>query len=346
MDLAARKRSVYTEEHFSRRDEQDDTIFYAKDRFVSHLDTYALSTIERIIGLLIVEERPSVLDLMASWDSHIPDSLQPCEVVGLGLNEQELTKNKKLTSYVIHDLNKAPHLPFSDNRFDVVLNTVSVDYMTKPFEVFEEVGRVLKPGGLFLVLFSNRFFPEKVVRIWAQSNEYERIMLVEDFFSACGLFGETTVYISKGKPRPKDDKYAHLGIPSDPVYAVYAEKRGGVLQRRRPDLYAALSQGAGLTAQELEERKSLTREQFICPHCGVRMKKWAVPDHPFSLWTNAYLYICFNDECPYLVRGWEVMSRQGNSGSYRQMYNPESDCLMPVPIPHLNALKEGIVEQD
>ena len=31
-------------------------------------------------------------------------------------------------------------------RFDVVTNTVSVDYLTKPLQVFQEVGRVLRPG--------------------------------------------------------------------------------------------------------------------------------------------------------------------------------------------------------
>ena len=61
----------------------------------------------------------------------------------------------------MHDLNRTPTLPFEDESFDVVLNTVSVDYLTRPFEVFAEVGGVLRPGGLFLVTFSNRAFPQK-----------------------------------------------------------------------------------------------------------------------------------------------------------------------------------------
>ena len=99
-------------------------------------------------------------------------------MVGLGLNENELKINKSLTEFVIHDLNHDPHLPFSDNTFDAVLNTVSVDYLVKPVEVFQEVNRVLKPGGLFLVIFSNRLFPQKAVKIWRQSSEEERLILV------------------------------------------------------------------------------------------------------------------------------------------------------------------------
>jgi len=124
---------------------------------------------------------------MAGWDSHIPEDLRAREAVGLGLNENELRKNKVLSETVIHDLNKDPYLPFPDNRFDVVVNTVSVDYMTKPAEVFKEVGRVLKPGGLFLVIFSNRMFPEKAVKVWREAGEDERVLLVEDFFKEAGL---------------------------------------------------------------------------------------------------------------------------------------------------------------
>jgi ubiquinone/menaquinone biosynthesis C-methylase UbiE len=53
-----------------------------------------------------------------------------------------------LTEYVVQDLNTNPVLPFQDNTFDVITNVVSVDYLTKPLEVFREMNRVLKPGGL------------------------------------------------------------------------------------------------------------------------------------------------------------------------------------------------------
>jgi hypothetical protein len=57
------------------------------------------------------------------------------------------------------------------------------------------------------------------------------------------------------------------------------------------------------------------------------------------------MYICFNDACPYYVRGWDKMCSQGNRGnSYRLMYNPEKDTTLPIPVPSPKALREGIVE--
>ena len=47
-----------------------------------------------------------------------------------------------------------------------------------------------------------------------------------------------------------------------------------------------------------------------CPYCGDRLRKYEVPHSAFEIdyWYEAdHLYICFNDECPYFVRGWEWM---------------------------------------
>lgn len=191
---------------FARLDESDDDLFYARDRFVNHLDTVALHTVEQVISQLMVMEEPVILDLMASWNSHLPASLNPAKVVGLGLNRNELEGNPALTEWVIHDVNKEPRLPFTDNYFDAVINTVSVDYMTQPIEVFREVARVLKPGGLFRVIFSNRMFPQKATQIWRNSSEPERIVLVEEFFRQAGMCDTVSSFLSKGKSRPADDK--------------------------------------------------------------------------------------------------------------------------------------------
>jgi SAM-dependent methyltransferase len=335
---------IFAKDAFSRLDESNDAQFYATDRFVSHLDSLALETVEKLIGEVIVEENPVILDLMAGWDSHIPEKLEPSRVVGLGLNKNELSRNTSLSEIIIHDLNMDPALPFPDETFDAVINTVSVDYMTKPVQVFREVGRILKPGGLFLVIFSNRMFPEKAVRVWKESSEDERVLLVEDFFKEARLFEKTSVFVSKGKPRPENDKYTHLGIPSDPIYAVYADKKGGSPCKARP--VVTMAYGALLEGEELEKRKKAIKKKLCCPYCGEKLRKWAVPDNPFACaWDNDFMYICFNDACPYYVRGWDVMHKEGTGGvSYRLMYNPEKDRCLPVPVPTPKALKEGIID--
>jgi SAM-dependent methyltransferase len=326
---------------FSRLDEGDDSLFYANERFVQHLDAVALGAVEQLIGSLIWEEGPVILDLMAGWDSHIPGTLKPRRVVGLGLNGNELARNRALTERVSHDVNRDPRLPFPDGMFDVVLNTVSVDYMTRPVEVFREVGRILKPGGLFLVTFSNRMFERKATKIWRESGEAERVDMVEEIFDLAGVFDKPSVFVSKGRPRPRDDKYSDLGIPSDPIYAVYADRRGGNgKQRSTPQPY-----GSKFAPEELTRRMAEVKDTLRCPHCDERLRKWAVPQNPFSEWDTDFLYVCFSDECPYLVRGWEVMFKQGNRGlSYRFSYHHLRDRCMSIPVPTLHAGKDGIID--
>jgi SAM-dependent methyltransferase len=338
-------------EAFSRLDECNDSIFYSRERLVPHLDATALGTVEKLLEKLIVEDNPRILDLMASWDSHIPSRLHSCKITGLGMNKTELRINAVLSDYVIHDLNRDSRLPFPDGSFDIVLNTVSVDYLIHPVDVFREVGRVLQPGGLFLTIFSNRMFPEKAVKIWREASEEERILLVENYYKEAGAFDRTELFISRGLPRPKDDKNAGRGIPSDPVYAVYAEKsigaeKSGAALNRKPRPAVESLKEKRIAAQTLETKKLHIYETLECPHCNEKMKKWEVPENPFeATWENEFLYICFNDNCPYYVRGWDhIYKTTSRIASYRFMYNPEKNICSPIPVPSPKALREGIID--
>ena len=335
---------LYGSDAFSREDEGDDRHFYAQDRFVSHLDSRALGAVEAIIGTLIVEARPRVLDLMAGWDSHLPETLEPEYVVGLGLNRNELCDNPRLNSRVILDLNACDQLPFRDECFDVVLNVVSVDYLIRPFEVFKEVGRVLRPGGLFLVIFSNRMFPSKAVRIWRDSDEKERILLVEDFFRCAGSFHPPMLFSWLGRPRPADDPYAGVTPTSDPVYAVYAERRG-TAPNSGPRPVPSLDRPGPWGAAEVRRRMTLTRRTMTCPYCGGPLLEWKAPDGPFAEWDATHYHVCFDDRCPFYVRGWDAMARQGNLGySHRCLYHRDRDRFRPIPVNSPNSLRAGIVD--
>ncbi|CAE7876601.1 unnamed protein product [Symbiodinium sp. KB8] len=61
-----------------------------------------------------------------------------------------------------------PKLPYGDSEFDFVTNVVSVDYLTKPRDVFSEMHRVLKPGGVAIMSFSNRCFFTKAISMWVR----------------------------------------------------------------------------------------------------------------------------------------------------------------------------------
>src|SRR5260221_4709725 len=100
---------------------------------------------------------------MSSWRSHLPERIRSAKVVGVGLNRAEMEDNPALSEVVVHNVNLNPRLPFESASFDGAVMTVSVQYLTRPIELFTDVGRLLKAGAPFVVTFSNRMFPTKAV---------------------------------------------------------------------------------------------------------------------------------------------------------------------------------------
>lgn len=218
----SRATDFFADNAFARGDAEDDGIFYARPRFVDHLDGTALKQVRRHYARLI-PEGARVLDLMSSMNSHLDAGLELSSVAGLGMNADELAANARLSERLVHDLNRNPVLPYPDAGFDAVVCSVSVEYLVRPFEVFREVARVLKPGGKFIVTFSNRWFPPKAIAVWADLHPFERMGLVLEYFLKDGRFVNLNTFSLTGLPRPRDDKYASQMQWSDPVYSVWGE---------------------------------------------------------------------------------------------------------------------------
>jgi hypothetical protein len=209
---------------FEREDSRTDSVFYRNPRFTQHLDDTALSMVKNTYNRFLGDGM-QVLDLMSSWQSHIPGRHRLKRVVGLGLNQSELDRNRQLTESIVQDLNANPRLPYDANVFDAVLCTVSVEYLIDPLTVFDEVARVLKPGGYLVVTFSNRWFPTKAIRLWTELHEFERMGLVLEYFMQTQALEDLHTYSMRGLPRPHDDKYFPEFVYSDPLYAVWGRKQ-------------------------------------------------------------------------------------------------------------------------
>ncbi|MBD2440711.1 class I SAM-dependent methyltransferase [Nostoc sp. FACHB-110] len=202
-------------------DETDDKLFYAYPRFVTHVDD---GFIQQLTDLYRDRLKPNtrILDMMSSWVSHLPDEIQFAHVEGHGLNAEELARNPRLNHYFVQDINANPQLPLLDQDFDAVVICVSVQYIQYPEAIFSEIHRILKPGGVAIISFSNRMFFQKAIQAWRDASEAARVELVKRYFNSVPGFTQPEV-ISRQSAVPDILKW--MGIAGgDPFYAVIASR--------------------------------------------------------------------------------------------------------------------------
>ena len=170
---------------FERVDETPDALFYLEPRFVAHMDDDTIEALTTFYGDFL-PPGSRVLDLMSSWISHLPPVGYE-RVAGLGMNERELAANRRLTDAVVHDLNADPRLPYEDAAFDRAVIAVSVQYLTRPIEVFRDLRRVLEPEGKVAVAMSHRCFPTKAILAFRWLSASDRIRLVSAYLHRGGF---------------------------------------------------------------------------------------------------------------------------------------------------------------
>ncbi|MGB5951995.1 MAG: hypothetical protein WBG57_05675, partial [Ornithinimicrobium sp.] len=84
------------------------------------------------------------------------------------------------------------------------------DYLIRPVEVLREAVRVLRPGGVAVLTFSNRCFPTKAIHGWLTTDENGRVAIVREYLERAGFENVTTE--SRTTPSPG----------GDPLYAAWA----------------------------------------------------------------------------------------------------------------------------
>jgi SAM-dependent methyltransferase len=191
---------------FTRVDDSDDAAFYVPPRLVTHIDDQAIAALSAFYGAVLAPGS-IVLDLMSSWVSHLPDEPELAQVIGHGMNAQELEANPQLSRWFVQNLNRDVTLPLETDSCDAALCCVSVQYLQQPVAVFDEVRRILKPGSPFVVSYSNRCFPTKAVAIWCSLDLRGHASLIHRYFELAGYY----------------DIEAHVlanGMHGDPLVAV------------------------------------------------------------------------------------------------------------------------------
>ncbi|MCW8929892.1 MAG: class I SAM-dependent methyltransferase [Gammaproteobacteria bacterium] len=210
---------------FMRKIEDDDATFYDSiDTSSPIVDRKAIEQLEQFYNEHI-NDNSMILDLMAGPNSYLSNNFNDLDVSGLSIKEKDLQSNPALNQYIQHDLNKQPELPYDDAHFDAVICSFSVEYMTQPIKVFQDVARILKPGGSFLISFSERYYDKKVIALWDDLHLFERMGIVLEYYRQSGEFEELYSESIRGLIRHEDDPFVNKTVHSCPMYMLSAKKK-------------------------------------------------------------------------------------------------------------------------
>ena len=199
-------------------DESNDEDFYSSPKFVYHLDANFRNYLSSVYKNEI-KDNSTVVDLMSSWDSYLPLEKKYKQVIGHGLNKDELEKNKILDSFWNQNFNLNQKIPLDNSSIDYCLMVAAFQYLQYPEALTRDVARILSDEGKIIISFSNRAFWHKAPNIWTSSTEEERLKYVRK------------VLISNGFEEPRiirkfnDISFNFLPfLKNDPFYCLIATK--------------------------------------------------------------------------------------------------------------------------
>ena len=171
---------------FDKLDAEEDEYFYEPARLVCHIDDGAIAALTGFYRA-VLPAGGVLLDLMSSWVSHLPSEIGYAEVIGHGMNAEELAANPRLSRWFVQNLNRDPMLPLPGNSIDAAMICVSIQYLQRPVAVLREVARVLQPDAPVVIGFSNRCFWTKAVAVWRALDDAGHAKLVEHYLRQAGF---------------------------------------------------------------------------------------------------------------------------------------------------------------
>jgi SAM-dependent methyltransferase len=195
---------------FERLDEGADEEFYEPARLVYHIDEHAVAALTEFYRTTL-PTGSRVLDLMSSWVSHLPPEIEYGEVIGHGMNEEELSANPRLTRHFTQNLNANPTLPLADDSLDAATICVSIQYLRHPVAVLTELHRALRPGAPLVISFSNRCFWTKAVAVWRALGDGGHASLVQRYLGAAGFTDIETFRLAEYIEDEQDPMFAVVG---------------------------------------------------------------------------------------------------------------------------------------
>lgn len=170
------------------------------DKRKEYLNSFEKGKVIEILGDL---KNKKVLDVGAGTGRlSVELSSNSAEVTVLDVSAEMLKILKQKNSDIKTIVGDAEVLPFADNTFDIVIATFLIVHLKNPTIFFDEVYRVLKPGGKFLVTNINQKEPPEVntkIGIIKIESYYHRPEIVREVLEKLAFSIDREEFIKEGE---------------------------------------------------------------------------------------------------------------------------------------------------
>ncbi len=147
-----------------------------------------IGMIRSAINALEISANNKVLEIGHGSCQHLPLILEQSENVGFyGLEisetmkaEAELKNKAYLKNQIVQfELYDGENIPFPNNSFDKVMTVNTLYFWKNPEAFLEEIYRVIKPNGVFVIAFAQKQFMEDLPFVKEKFQLYDNQDLVE-----------------------------------------------------------------------------------------------------------------------------------------------------------------------
>ena len=193
-------------------------IYYRLRRFFPHADVSVASAYPSVVGEF-ARSGQVIVDVGGGAQCAFARECAGSHIIAVDISPSELQKNRDVADCRVGDVTR--QIPVPDGSSDIVSSRFVLEHLCGVDTFAREAYRVLKPGGVFITLFPNKYAPFSVINRLLPVSLARRVAYM--FKEQAAEFGIFPAYYEYCSPRAFRQLLESQGFTSVDVKVAYSQ---------------------------------------------------------------------------------------------------------------------------